>query len=490
MRSPVGEEYTAPRPVATAVTESAHVSEAAQRPRTGPGPHMIAVGLVTVVLLVVANGFFVAAEFAMVAARRSRLEQLAAEGDSRAVNAREVLRHLDAYIAACQLGITMASLGLGWAGEPALARLIEPPLMSLLGERGQAAAHGAAVAIAFSLITALHIVVGELAPKGIALQKPEATTLAVARPLRLFYAIFRMPTTLLNWVGNSMLRLVGFQPASGHEMVHSVEELRLLVAASHEAGTVEESEARIATRAFSFADLTAGELMTPRPQIHAVPVDAAQDQLLAAFQTSQRTRLPVYEDTLDHVLGVVYVHDFLGVACAPTAGFRLREVIKPIRAVPAAKPADELLEDMRSARDYIALVVDEFGSTVGLITLHDLVEGLVGRVEDHTSPASIGPLEPDGSRILDALTPLHEFEEAAGLRLSEDERATADTVSGLVMAKLGRVPRTGDEVAVGARRLRVEKLRGRRADRVRLLPEGQAAAPRPADPGRPSGGGV
>jgi CBS domain containing-hemolysin-like protein len=436
---------------------------------------MTALGLIAVVLLVLANGFFVAAEFAMVAARRSRLEQLASEGDPRAAAAQDVVGHLDAYIAACQLGITMASLGLGWAGEPALAHLIEPPLTRLLGERGLAASHGVSVAIAFGVITALHIIVGELAPKGIALQSPESTTLAVARPLRLFYAVFRLPTTLLNYVGNSVLRVFGFQPASGHEMVHSVEELRLLVAASSQAGTVEASEARIATRAFSFADLTAGELMTPRPQVRAVPVEATQEEISDAYQAVHRTRLPVYEGSLDHTLGVLFVHDFLGVACAPPATFRLRDLVKPIRAIPAAKPADDLLEEMRSTREHIALVVDEFGSTAGLVTLHDLIQGLVGRVEDQATPHSIGPVEADGSRSLDALTPLHEFEEAAGLRLSEEERAHADTVSGLVMAKLGRVPRVGDEVIVGTRHLRVEKLRGRRADRVRLLPEAPPA---------------
>jgi putative hemolysin len=442
---------------------------------------MTALGLAAVVLLVLANGFFVAAEFAMVAARRSRLEQLAAEGDARAAVAREIVGRLDAYIAACQLGITMASLGLGWAGEPALAHLIEPALTRVLGQGGLAAAHGVAVAIAFGVITALHIIVGELAPKGIALQAPESTTLALARPLRLFYIVFRVPTTALNAVGNWVLRRFGFHAASGHEMVHSVEELRLLVAASHEAGTVEESEAKIATRAFAFADLTAGELMTPRPQVLALSVEASPAEVLAAFQGSQRTRLPVCEGTLDHALGVLYVHDFLRVAAGPPAGFNLRELIKPLRAVPEAKPADELLEDMRATRDHIALVVDEFGSTAGLITLHDVIEGLVGPLEDHTRPASIGPVEPDGSRSLDALTPLHEFEEATGLRLPEEERTHADTVSGLVMAKLGRVPRVGDEVVVGSRRLRVEKLRGRRADRVRLLPEALAEAP-PAAP--------
>ena len=217
-----------------------------------------ALGLLAVIVLVLVNGFFVATEFAIVAVRRSRLEQLAREGHPRAALAQQVVGHLDAYIAACQLGITMASLALGWIGEPALAHLLEPPLERLVGRWAPAAAHGLAVGVAFAVITGLHIVAGELAPKGIALQRPEATTLWIVRPLQLFYLVFRWPITALNTVGNGVLRLMGLRPATGQEMVHSADELGLLVKASQRAGLVEESEARIAARAFQFADLTAG----------------------------------------------------------------------------------------------------------------------------------------------------------------------------------------------------------------------------------------
>jgi CBS domain containing-hemolysin-like protein len=233
-----------------------------------------ALGLVAVVLLVLANGFFVATEFAIVAVRRTRLEQLAAEGRAGAQAARDVVGHLDTYIAATQLGITMASLALGWLGEPALADLVEPWLALVVGSFAPAAAHGVAIAVAFTLITGLHIVLGELAPKGLALQHPEATTLWVAGPIKLFSALFRWPVVVLNGVGNGALRLFGLRPASGHEMVHTVEEVRLLVTGMRQAGVVEETEARLATRAFNFADLTAGTLMTPRTEVEAAPVMA------------------------------------------------------------------------------------------------------------------------------------------------------------------------------------------------------------------------
>src|SRR5215210_3328803 len=266
-------------------------------------------GLLAVAVLVLANGFFVATEFAIVAVRRSRLEQLAAEGHASARAAQDVVGHLDAYIAACQFGITLASLALGWLGEPALAHLLEPPLERLVGYFAPAAAHGVAIGLAFAMITALHIVIGELAPKGLALQRAEATALWVARPMQLFYLVFRWPINLLNLVGNGMLRLVGLEPAAGHEMVHSVEELRLLVTASQQAGTVEASEARIASRAFEFGELTAGALMTPRTEVEAVAAASTLPDLVAAAAATSHSRLLVYERSLDEVVGVLHVRD-------------------------------------------------------------------------------------------------------------------------------------------------------------------------------------
>src|SRR5215207_11469658 len=257
------------------------------------------VGLVAVIVLVLANGFFVATELAIVAVRRSRIEQLAADGNRSAEAAKQVVGHLDAYIAACQLGITMASLALGWIGEPAFAHLVEPPLEALVGQFAPTAAHGIAVGTAFAIITALHIVIGELAPKGLALQRPEATALWIARPIQIFYVLFRWPITLLNTVGNRVLKLAGLDPAVGHEMVHSVEELRLLVTASQQGGTVEASEARIASRAFEFGELTAGALMTPRTEIEGVPVTATLHDLISAASTTTHSRLLVYGQSLD-----------------------------------------------------------------------------------------------------------------------------------------------------------------------------------------------
>ena len=430
-----------------------------------------AVGLLAVIVLVLANGFFVATEFAIVAVRRSRLEQLIQEGRVAAGVAKHIVDHLDAYIAACQLGITMASLALGWLGEPALAHLLEPPLAYVLGRFAPAAAHSVAIGVAFALISALHIVAGELAPKGLALQRPEQTTLWVARPLQLFYLVFRWPITALNAVGNGVLRLLGLRPAAGHEMVHTVEELELLVKASRQAGMVEESEARIARRAFQFADLTAAGLMTPRTELEAVPVGIDLEALLARVAIT-RGRLLVYEGSLDNILGVIRVRDLLPLARQPRERFDLRALIRPVLTVPERRRADDLLEDMQQAGRHLAVVVDEYGGTAGIVTVADLMRALVGRIDEESSlgPPKRASVEPDGSMLLDGLLRLHEFEELIGVDLKEPEHAGVETLGGLVVALLDRMPRVGHEVLVAGRRVRVEQLQGRRIGVVRLFP--------------------
>jgi putative hemolysin len=429
-----------------------------------------AFGLLAVIVLVLVNGFFVATEFAIVAVRRSRLEQLVREGHSRATLAQQVVAHLDAYIAACQLGITMASLALGWIGEPALAHLLAPPLERVVGRWGPVAAHGVAVGVAFALITGLHIVAGELAPKGIALQRPEVTALWVARPLQLFYLVFRWPITALNAVGNGVLWLIGLPPATEQSMVHSAEELELLVKASQRAGLVEESEARIAARAFQFADLVAGDLMTPRTELEAIPIGIEREDLLRSLATTRHSRLLVYEGSLDNVLGVIRVRALVPLLAQPHEPFDIRPFIRPILTVPESRGADDLLEDLRKAGRALAVVVDEYGGTAGIVTLGDLMRALVGRIDEESTvggPAGVTP-QPDGSLLVDGLMRVHELEELLGTELNEAERGDVATVGGLIMTRLDHMPRPGDEVTVAGHRLRVERLDGRRVAGVRL----------------------
>jgi CBS domain containing-hemolysin-like protein len=435
-------------------------------------------GLAAVGALLLANGFFVAAEFAIVAVRRSRLEQLEAEGRPNARAARQLVEYLPMYIAACQLGITMASLVLGWIGEPALAHLIEPPLEALVGQVAPAAAHAVAIVVSLALITSLHIVVGEQAPKGLALQRPEATTLWCARPLQLFTLVFRWPTAALQHVTNGVLRLLGLQPATGHEMVHSVEELRLLVTGSQQAGVVEASEARIASRAFTFADRTAGALMTPRTEVDAIPVTIDRDTLLRRAAATPHSRLPVYKDSLDNIVGVLYVRDLFETLSHPHKPLDLWALLRGGMVVPESKPADDLLDEMRASGRYFAIVIDEYGGTAGIVTLEDLVEALVGPLKhEHAAAAPDAPPaaaavvpQPDGSALVDGLLRLDDLEELTGIRAPEAEQAPVETLGGLVMAHLGRMPAVGDEVTLGGRTLRVEQLDGMRVAMLRLLP--------------------
>ncbi len=364
--------------------------------------------------------------------------------------------------------------GAGWIGEPAFAHLVEPPLEAIVGRFAPAAAHSIAVGVSFAIITALHIVIGELAPKGLALQRPEETALWIARPIQVFYVLFRWPITLLNTVGNGVLKLIGLDPTSGHEMVHSVEELRLLVNASQQGGTVEESEARIASRAFEFGELTAGELMTPRTEVEGVPVTATRDDLVALAATTGHSRLVVYEQSLDNVLGVLHVRDLFRVLDRPGETVTARTLLRPVIEVPETKHADDLLDEMRAARRQLALVIDEYGGTAGIVTLEDLVEALVGQIDEEPPmgievPAPV-TAEPDGSMMLDGLTRLDELEEIANVKLPEEIHEQVDTLGGLLMVSLDRIPEMGDEVVVDGRTLRVEELDGRRVAAVRLLP--------------------
>ena len=431
-------------------------------------------GLLAIFLLVLANGFFVATEFAIVAVRRSRLDQLVAEGRAGAAAAKAVVGHLDAYIAATQFGITLASLALGWIGEPALAHLLEPPLALLVGQFAPAAAHGVAIGVAFAVITGLHIVIGELAPKGLALRRPEITALWVARPIQVFHAMFKWPITALNAVGNWTLKLFGPEPASGRELVHSVEELRLLVTGMQQAGVVDVAEARMARRAFAFGDRTAASLMTPRTEIEAVPVTATLDELFRVAAITRRNRLPVYEGSLDHVIGILHVRELFKHRMSPPQAFDLRSVIRAPLLAPETKYAAELLEDMRTNRCHTAVVVDEYGGTAGIVTLRDLLEALVGRIDDTLATELNAPIEgtfeADGSLLLDGLMRVEEFEETVGVRLDAASHEGIDSLGGLFTAVMGRFPATGEEITVEGRTLRVESRDGLRVSTVRVLP--------------------
>ena len=332
-------------------------------------PILVTLGrLAAVLALVAANGFFVAAEFGLVAVRRTRIEQLANEGNALAKRVRHALEQLDSHIAATQLGITISSLALGWIGEPALARLIEPALSRLPGIWPQISAHAIAVAIAFTIITTLHIVLGELVPKTIALQRSESTALFVTRPLQTFLWLFGPFIHAMNGLGNVIVRWIGLRPAGGHELAHSEEELRLLVTASQESGVLEASEEEMIHKVFSFADKEAHQVMVPRTEIAGVPADMTLRDF-AAYVADERlhTRFPVYEGTIDSIIGIVHLKDAVLAMATERLDQPVRTVMRPVLVVPESIHVDELLRQLRRRRMHMAVLVDEFGGTAGIV---------------------------------------------------------------------------------------------------------------------------
>lgn len=458
-------------------------------------------GLVAILVLVLANGLFVATEFALVSVRRTRIQQLASEGSVRAKSVLGLLDHLDTYIAATQLGITMASIGLGFIGEPALAVVIEPLVEQATfipeGWR-ENAVHTIAFIIAFSIVTVLHIVFGELAPKSIALQRAEETSLWVAAPIRGFEVIFRPAIAGLNGVGNAVVKLFGIEPAAGHALVQSAEELKLSIDASREAGLVEQAAQELVERAFLFTDLDVRHAMVPRTELTAVPVDATLHEVLRIAAENSHTRLPVYERDSDHIVGIINIKRLLPLIYEVSGGdnpadFDVRDHMTEPLALPETVAAVDVLTRMRETRVQMAVIIDEYGGTAGIVTLEDLVENLVGEIRDEgETEETDAEIEPDGTRILDGLTTLVEAKEYFDLDLDES-LYDVETVGGWVFGVLGRPAETGDEVAApDGRLLRVEELDGLRIARVRVLaPENgerddatgnqEGATPPPAD---------
>jgi CBS domain containing-hemolysin-like protein len=424
--------------------------------------------LLVVLALVVANGFFVTAEFALVTVRKTRIDQLVAEGNRLARVVRRAVSDPDSYIAATQLGITMASIGLGWVGEPTVASVIEPAL-------GFAAAHSIATALAFALITALHIVLGELAPKTIALQHAERTALIVAKPTELFMKVFWPFIVLLNAMGRAVVRALGLRPPSGHALVHSEEELKMLVTASQEAGVLEEDEEQMLHRVFEFADLTAAQVMIPRTEMVAVPTTATLARASEQIQRLPYPWLPVYRDTLDDIVGVVLVTDLFRAISTPPAEFDLTAFVRDVLTVPETMKADELLNEMRSERMHLAIVIDEYGSTAGMVTFEALMERIVGEVVSELNPAGTRiRVLPDGAALVDGLVLVADVNDQFGLHIDE---TTYNTVGGYVLGRLGRRARIGDTIEVEGRTMRVEALDGLRVARVLISPPKKAPAP-------------
>jgi len=426
--------------------------------------------LIAVLALVFANGFFVAAEFAIVTVRKTRVDQLIAEGNWRAHAVRRAVTDPDSYIAATQLGITMASIGLGWIGEPALVSVIEPSLQFLPNVIATTTAHTIAVAVAFAIITALHIVLGELAPKTVALERAEATALWVVKPTEIFMKALWPFIRLLNGTGRAVVNMLGLRSRGGHAMVHSEEELKMLVTASQEAGVLEEAEEQMLHRVFAFADVTAGQVMVPRTELVAVDADTPDDAALQQITKSEAQRLLVFRTNLDNVMGILYVKDVLRALVAGNPinpGTLAREAL----TVPETLTADDVLIAMRRKGVQEAVVIDEYGGTAGVVTFESLMERIVG---DAGASGGRIRVRPDGSADIDGLTLVTDVNEQFDLDIDEE---VFTTVGGYVLGRLGRRARVGDLIDLDRRQMRVDAVDGLRVAKVWLSTPDKTTAP-------------
>lgn len=429
------------------------------------------VQVVTLLALVLANGFFVAAEFSLVTVRRTRVEQLVRSGHRGARLVSTILQDLDSVISSTQLGITMASLALGWMAEPFLALQMEGLLSFLPSGVIGAASHTLAAAMAFAIITYLHIVLGELAPKTLALQRAEATALAVAAPMLLFARVFSPFVRLLNGSGNRILRVLGVHGPSTEYMIHSEEELRMILNQSQESGVLEEQETEIIQRVFDFTDIRARHVMVPRMEMVCLPLAANLDEVLEIVLQQGHTRYPVFNSGLDDIVGVVQVQDIMPAMCGQRETFDVKAIMRAPLIVPETIHVDDVLSQFRRHKTHMAVLVDEFGGTAGLVTMMDLLEEIVGDVSDEHDQKDVQMEEQtDGSYLINGKTKLGELNERFDLDLRDPHYVT---LAGFVFGQIGRRPRIGDETTAGGMIWRVEELDGLRIARLRMTPKAQ-----------------
>jgi CBS domain containing-hemolysin-like protein len=419
--------------------------------------------LAAVVALVAANAFFVAAEFALVGARKTRLDEMAQAGSRRAAMALRALTHLDRYISATQLGITLASLALGWIGEPALATIMDGAFSALPAPVNAIATHSFAVAVSFAIITLLHIVLGELVPKALALLYPERVSELVTAPLVGFTFVMAAPIAVLNGLANALLRLMRVKPPGSHERLHSPEEIRMLVEQSQEGGRLDKQDARLLEGVFEFSEKTAEQVMTPRTEMVAMDSDDSVEAAADVVARAGRSRYPVYRESLDDIVGVVHAKDILR-ALRDQSGSTLRGIMRSPLFVPGTREVEDVLADMKRLKVHLAVVLDEYGGTAGLVTMEDLLEEIVGPIYDEYDRPAAAPA-PD-ARLLDGGLPITQFNAENDAELDDSDYTT---IGGYVFGKLGRLPRPGDRVEVAPFTFEVAAMEGRRVKAVRLL---------------------
>ncbi len=406
----------------------------------------MALDIFITLLLVFFNGFFVAAEFAIVKVRASQLEVKVKNGNRSAILSKHIVAHLDGYLAATQLGVTLASLGLGWTGEPVVSKIILK-IMDFVGAAADPElAHSIALPIAFAVITVLHIVFGELAPKSLAIQRSEKTTLFIAYPLHFFFIIFRPFVWVLNGIAGFILHRFGISTTSSAE-VHSSEELQYLVQQGQQSGEIDAAEYKIIKNVFDFSEQTAKQIMVPRTQVFAIDVDEFDDALLDKIIEESYSRIPCYEKNMDAIVGVVYLKDIL-IAIRKQEPFNIRNVMRNILVVPDTKSIGQLLNEFQVKHQQMALVVNEYGGTEGIITMEDILEELVGEIQDEYDN-EIPQVEQIGEKVYHVIasSSIDDINEQLPFPIAKSEQY--ETLAGFILLNFGRIPSVKEKIVVG-----------------------------------------
>jgi CBS domain containing-hemolysin-like protein len=439
----------------------------------------LAIRVLAVLLLVGMNGFFVAAEFALVGARASRLDQMAEEGRSGAKLARYMQSHLDRYIAASQLGITVASLLLGWLGEDTFAQLIEPPvargLAALLGPIPAVSQYAGTIsttigfAVAIFIVTTLHIVLGEQAPKVFAIRSAEQTSLFIARPLQIFNQVFGLIIRFLDWLTNLVLRLFGVRGQTGHHGPPTLEELRMMVQASRQGGVIEKEEQELLINVFDFGSRAAYQIMIPRTDVKTIAEDATVREFLQMFRETGHTRFPVLgEGGIDDVRGIISAKDLLVMLGDGSISFDqpIQPLVRSAFFRPDTKRVSDLMHEMQRERQRMAVLIDEYGGMAGIVTQEDLVEEIVGELDDEldTNPDDIRPID-EQRAVVEGSTHIDDVNDELALAIPTGDY---ETIAGFILEQLGRLPSEGETVQYDGVSLTILEMQGPRIARIEI----------------------
>jgi putative hemolysin len=450
---------------------------------------MSALHVFGIVFLIGMNAFFAAAEFSLVAVRISRVRQLVEKGDPRAKIVEHLIGDISRVVSGVQVGITIASLSLGYLGEITLAAIVRPFVEQVAQPWAPVVAHGVALVVVFGLLTVLQVVFGELVPKSLSLARAERVALLIARPFHWFLNTFRWAIDLLDSVAERIVGALGVVAPHSHTLIRSAEELQVMIQQARDRGLLPANEARFIQNAMELSQVQVHELMVPRPDMHALPASASLEDTMRMFATTQRSRLPVYDGSLDHILGFVHIKDAIWILIdraqraaeqSPGPEFHLRNVLRDVLIVPETKPASELLVEFRTRRTGLAMVVDEFGSILGLVTLEDILEQMVGEIHDEFDVVERPLVLPDGGTIFDAGIKVRDLAAQYNITLADD--SSYETVGGFVLSRLGFIPRGGESFESDGYRFTVMEMERRRVSRVKIKPLAPPAAEKAAQP--------